>query len=68
MIDPGVNGLLTDFFDSEALAQQVAQILENRGEYQALRDRARQTTIERYDLENICLPRQLSLAETMMQS
>ena len=67
VIDPGVNGLLTDFFDSEALAQQLAQILENRGEYQVLRDRARQTTIERYDLENICLPRQVALAQTMMQ-
>ena len=47
---------------------QVAQILENRGDYQALRDQARQTAIERYDLENVCLPRQLALAETMMQS
>ena len=68
VIEPGVNGLLIDFFDSEALAQQVAQILENRGDYQALRDCARQTAIERYDLEKICLPRQLALAETMMQS
>ena len=68
VIEPGVNGLLTDFFDSEALAEQVAQILENRGDYQALRDQARQTAIERYDLENVCLPRQLALAETMMQS
>ena len=66
VITPGVNGLLCDFFDAEALAAQLAEVLENRGSYQHLRDQARVTAVERYDLEQVCLPQQLALAESMM--
>ena len=66
VIDHGVNGLLCDFFDAEALAMQLAEVLENRGSYQHLRDQARRTAVERYDLEHVCLPQQLALAESMM--
>ena len=68
VIEPGVNGLLCDFFDHEAMAHQIAEILDNRGDYQALRDAARRTAVERYDLEQVCLPRQVALAETMMNA
>ena len=68
VIEPGVNGLLCDFFDHEAMAHQIAEILDNRGDYQALRDAARRPAVERYDLEQVCLPRQVALAETMMNA
>ena len=68
VIEQGVNGLLCDFFDHEAMAHQIAEILDNRGDYQALRDAARRTAVERYDLEQVCLPRQVALAETMMNA
>ena len=50
------------------MAHQIAEILDNRGDYQALRDAARRTAVERYDLEQVCLPRQVALAETMMNA
>ncbi|MEV4783611.1 glycosyltransferase [Burkholderia sp. LMU1-1-1.1] len=56
MIEHGRNGLLVDFFDHEALAATVADALERRDSLQGLRDAARQTVVERYDLQRRCLP------------
>jgi glycosyltransferase involved in cell wall biosynthesis len=56
VIEHGKNGLLVDFFDIGALAQTVADVLAQPERYDALRKAARQTVIERYDLNTICLP------------
>ena len=56
VIAHGRNGLLVDFFDHQALAAAVADALERRAERQHLRDAARQTIVERYDLRRRCLP------------
>lgn len=58
MIDHGRNGLLTDFFDHEALAATVADALARRDSLGRLRAAARQTIVERYDLQRLCLPAQ----------
>lgn len=58
VIRDGVNGALFDFFDVEGLAQKAAAMLEVRDE--ALRQRARETIVARYDLRAVCLPRQLA--------
>ncbi|MDP3618549.1 MAG: glycosyltransferase [Ramlibacter sp.] len=60
----GGNGLLTDFFDHEALAHCVADALERRAELAPLRAAARQTIVDAYDLSTHCLPAQLALLET----
>lgn len=57
------NGLLTDFFDVQALAQTVADALARREELAALRSAARQTVVQRFDLFAHCLPAQLALME-----
>jgi glycosyltransferase involved in cell wall biosynthesis len=57
------NGLLTDFFDAEALAQGVAEALERRVHLAPLRAAARQTIVDRYDLLSHCLPALVSLLE-----
>lgn len=54
------NGLLVDFFSSEQLAATVHQALSMR-EAHDLRERARATVVERYDLKRVCLPAQLGL-------
>jgi len=59
VIEHGRNGLLTDFFDPQALAHTVADALERRGSLGALREAARQTMVERYDLHRHCLPAQM---------
>ena len=61
IIRHGENGLLVDFFDRQALADQVVGVLAQPGRYRALTVQARQTVVERYDLRSICLPRQLQL-------
>ena len=56
VIEHGRNGLLVDFFDHQALAAAVADALERRDSLQHLRDAARQTIVERYDLAQQCMP------------
>lgn len=59
VIEHGRNGLLTDFFDHEALAATVSQALEERASNEQLRQAARQTILDKYDLHRVCLPSQL---------
>lgn len=59
VITDGDNGLLTDFFDPEQLAERVAYALENRARLAHLREAARASIQERYDLAAICLPKQV---------
>lgn len=61
VISDGSNGLLADFFDSAALALRASDLLANRQDLASIRQAARQTVIERYDLQTICLPQMLDL-------
>ncbi len=63
VIEHGKNGLLVDFFDGEGLADRVADVLANPHHYHGLREAARRTIIDRYDLRRLCLPRQMALVE-----
>jgi glycosyltransferase involved in cell wall biosynthesis len=65
VIRDGENGLLVDFFSTEQIADTVAHALEHRKELQPLRERARGTVIERYDLRRVCLPGQLGLVASL---
>ena len=56
VIEHEQNGLLVDFFDTEQLIERIAGVLENPADYEAIRQFARQTIIERFDLNSICLP------------
>ena len=58
VIEDGINGFLTDFFDAEKLAEKVAWGLDHGSGMAAIRTAARQTIRERYDLP-MCLDRQL---------
>lgn len=50
VIEHGKNGLLVDFFSPGDIADAVEQVLEHPDRMQALRDVARQTIIERYEV------------------
>lgn len=63
VITDGENGLLVDFFSPGELVQVVDRVCSDPTRMQYLRDRARQTIIERYDLHQVCLPRQRELIE-----
>jgi glycosyltransferase involved in cell wall biosynthesis len=56
----GYNTLLTDFHSSTAIAERIVEALENRDRLKAVREQARQTIIDNYDLQKL-LPRRLAL-------
>jgi glycosyltransferase involved in cell wall biosynthesis len=58
-------GLITDFFDHKALAQKVCALLEDPSLRQKLGHGARQLIQDRYDLQSVCLPKQIEWAETL---
>ena len=52
-------GRLVNFFDPQALAQQVCELLDRPQERQRLGANARAFAQQHYDLKSVCLPRQL---------
>jgi glycosyltransferase involved in cell wall biosynthesis len=64
VIVDGENGLLVDFFDAEALAARVADVLSAPERFEPLREQARRTVAERYALRR-CLPRQIAIAQAV---
>lgn len=52
----GKTGLLVDFFDPNAIAAQVADVLEKPRDYAEIGPAARQHVIDTYDFTTICLP------------
>lgn len=63
VIQHGENGLLVDFFSPSELVDAVQQVCDEPTRMQALREAARRTVVERYDLETVCLPKQRALIE-----
>jgi glycosyltransferase involved in cell wall biosynthesis len=58
LITDGENGLLVDFFDIEAIAKRVDEILDHPTQMADLRAKARQTIVERYTMSQL-LPQHL---------
>lgn len=65
VIRHGHNGLLVDFFKPQEIADAVDEVLNHPNRMQAIRDNARRTIIEQYDLQTICLPRHKQLIENL---
>ncbi len=53
------NGLLVDFFSTSEIVAAINRVCESKDRLQDLRDAARETIIDRYDFETICLPTQV---------
>ncbi|NVK32665.1 MAG: glycosyltransferase [Gammaproteobacteria bacterium] len=63
VVEDGVNGWLVDFFDPAALASKIIEVLVT--DTSAVCERARATIVERYDLNSVCLPKQIELVEKL---
>lgn len=63
MIQQGVNGVLFDFFDVDALAEYAHQLLERRDEYRILGQRAATLIRDQYSVD-VCLPKMVQLYES----
>jgi glycosyltransferase involved in cell wall biosynthesis len=61
-------GRLVDFFNADALANEVCDLLDDEVARNRLSAAARQFAREHYDLKSVCLPRQLEWVEGMVQS
>ena len=59
------NGLLVDFFTPADIADRVVEALEDRRAHESIRQNARQTIVDNYDLKTICLPALLRLIGTV---
>ena len=68
VIRDGVNGLLVDFFSTGELAARIDEALGRQKELAPLREAARRTVLERYDLKRTCLPAQCKLVEALAGS
>jgi glycosyltransferase involved in cell wall biosynthesis len=64
----GENGRLVDFFDVEGQADRIATALatNNEAASSAIRTAARQTAIERYDVQTVALPAYLDLLRSLL--
>lgn len=58
------NGYLVDFFKPDEIAARLDEVLERPQDSIKLRERARRTVVERYDLRKVCLPQQLALLKS----
>jgi glycosyltransferase involved in cell wall biosynthesis len=65
VVQHGRNGLLCDFFDNSRLVKLVVDALADQNEYLALRQAARRTVVEHFDLESVCLARWRDLISSM---
>ncbi|AWK90205.1 glycosyltransferase family 4 protein [Azospirillum thermophilum] len=60
------NGLLVDFFDGAALADRIDEALSHPDRMQDIRERARRTVVENYDLHTVTLPRHMALMDDLV--
>jgi len=65
VIEDGRNGLLVDFFDPKAVADRVDAALDHPERMAAIREAARRSVVERFDLRSVCLPAQVRLIEAL---
>ncbi|MBR6099459.1 glycosyltransferase [bacterium] len=54
------NGILTDFFDVDALVEKINDVLDNREKYNFIRENARETILKSYKQSDL-IPKQLEL-------
>jgi glycosyltransferase involved in cell wall biosynthesis len=64
VVEDGRNGYLVDFFSPHAIATRVAEVVADRERLHSIRERARETVLDRYALEN-CLPLQAELVTSL---
>ena len=57
VIEDGVTGHLVDFFDIDAWAEKLIEVLADPAAQAPIRAAARQHIIDTYDLQTVCLPK-----------
>jgi glycosyltransferase involved in cell wall biosynthesis len=68
VIRHGENGLLVDFFSSEELVNAICGVLEHPDRMLQVRQKARKMVQQQFDLQSVCLPRQIEIIEAIKYS
>ena len=68
VIRDGENGILVDFLSPSAIASAVVDALARPDVHRPLRQAARRTVVDNYDLTRVCLPRHMALIESIARS
>ena len=64
LIEDRINGRLVDFWDIKAWSAALTEGLAEPEKFMPLRRAARQTIVENYDLQSICMPRMVDYVES----
>ncbi|MDF1671009.1 MAG: glycosyltransferase family 4 protein [Roseovarius sp.] len=68
VITDDVTGRLVDFFDKDALVAAVSDLLDDPDARARMGQAARQLMIDKYELNKICLPRQVDWVNSIMDT
>ena len=60
-----INNYLSPFSCPEEIVERLDRALNHSDEMQTLRENARKTVVEKFDLESICLPQHVQLIEKL---
>jgi glycosyltransferase involved in cell wall biosynthesis len=66
VLEDGKNGLAVDFFAHKRLAGRIEEALDQRRELGPLRQGARETAVQQFDLKRALLPRWMALFEDLV--
>ncbi len=66
VIKDNKSGLLTDFFDFKEIANKVNKVLDEPNNFTKLTKVARDEIIKKYDLQTICLPKNVEFVENIL--
>lgn len=58
------NGILTDFFDVDALVKNINDVLDNQDKYKLIRENAREFAVKNYSLNDL-LPKQIEFLKSV---
>jgi glycosyltransferase involved in cell wall biosynthesis len=61
IVEDGSNGFLVPFFDVDAIADRVIEVLERPSKFLQMRRQARQYVVDNFDMERICIPKMIEL-------
>jgi glycosyltransferase involved in cell wall biosynthesis len=61
----GENGILVPFFEHGELADRVVEAVRHPRRFEPMRERARQTVLDKYDSQRVCVPQALELLQTL---
>lgn len=67
-MEHGKTGLLVDFFDPEAIAAQVVDVLARPRDYAHLGPAAREHVVETYDFHSVCLPEHIRQINALVKT